>query len=230
VITASPTYVLAPNYNFYDQTSAEDIFVSLMTTTDNSRTGSGGWGSYFRPASSGGRGDAPFSTSLVQAFFAEPGDRRLGLSDSAVAADGVRRRFTLKYPDARTNADDAPLIRVTEMYLNRAEALAERDGINQTSIDLINALRRRAGLPEFTLATFTTKQAFVDAILNERRKELAFEGHRRMDLLRKNKPLRTTGPTASISAPCTGQKTILPIPQRELDINPSLKGQQNPGY
>ena len=230
VITATPTYVLAPNYNFYDQTTAEDIFVSVMTTTDNSRTGTGGWGSFHRPASAGGRGDAPFSTSLIMAYMEEPGDKRLNLSDSAVAADQVRRRFTLKYFDARTNADDAPLIRVTEMYLNRAEALAEKDGINQTSIDLINALRKRAGLAEWTLVTFVTKQDFINAILNERRKELAFEGHRRMDLLRKGKSLRTTGPTAAISAPCTGQKVILPIPQREIDINSSLKGQQNPGY
>ena len=230
VLTATPTYVLAANYSFYDQLSTEDIFVSIMTTTDNSRTGAGGWGSYHRPASSGGRGDAPFSTSLIQAYLAEPGDKRLNLSDSAVAADGVRRRFTLKYFDARTNGDDAPLIRVSEMYLNRAEALAEINGINQTSIDLINALRKRAGLENWSLLTFLTQQEFIDAILNERRKELAFEGHRRMDLLRKGKSLRTTGATAAISAPCTGQKVILPIPQRELDINPSLKGQQNPGY
>jgi hypothetical protein len=54
-----------------------------------------------------------------------------------------------------------------------------------------------------------------------------------MDLLRKGLPLRTSGPTAAISKPCDPQnspKVILPIPQREIDINPSLKGQQNPGY
>jgi hypothetical protein len=230
VITATPTYALAPNYTFYDQLTAEDVFVSIMTTTDNSRTGSGGWAGYYRPASSGGRGDAPFSTDLIQAYLQEPGDKRLLLSDSVTAADGVKRRFTLKYADAINNTNDAPLIRVTEMYLNRAEALAELNGINQISIDLINPLRTRAGLPTWTMTTFTTKQAFIDAILNERRKELAFEGHRRMDLLRKGRSLRTTGPTANISAPCTGEKVILPIPQREIDINPSLKGQQNPGY
>ncbi|MEJ7912993.1 MAG: RagB/SusD family nutrient uptake outer membrane protein, partial [Chitinophagaceae bacterium] len=231
VITATPMYTLAGNYAFYDGNTSEDIFTIQMTTTDNSRTGAGGLASYHRPAAQGGRGDAPFSTSLVQAYLEEAGDRRLStLSDSAVASDGPRRRFTLKYVDARTNADNAPVLRVTEMYLNRAEALAERDGINQTSIDLINALRRRAGLTDWTLLTFTTKPAFIDAILNERRKELAFEGHRRMDLLRKGKPLRTSGVGATISKPCVDPKVILPIPQREIDINPGLKGQQNPGY
>ncbi len=233
VITATPTYTLAANYAFYDANSAEDVFTIEMTTTDNSRTGAGGLASYHRPASAGGRGDAPFSTSLVQAYLQEPGDKRLAISDSAVASDGPRRRFTLKYFDARTNADNTPVIRVTEMYLNRAEALAEKDGLNQESIDLINALRRRAGLADWTLITFTTKQALIDGILNERRKELAFEGHRRMDLLRKGLPLRSSGPAAGISTPCdptNSPKVILPIPQREIDINPALKGQQNPGY
>ena len=93
-------------------------------------------------------------------------------------------------------------------------------------------MRRRAGLTDWTLLTFTTKQALVAGILNERRKELAFEGHRRMDLLRKGLPLRTSGPTAGISKPCdaASPKIILPIPQSEIDINPALKGQQNPGY
>jgi hypothetical protein len=230
VITAAPTYVLASDYAFYDANTAEDVFTIQMTTTDNSRTGSGGLASYHRPAAQGGRGDAPFSTELVQAYLQEPGDRRLALSDSAIASDGPRRRFTLKYFDAKTNADNTPIIRVTEMYLNRAEALAEVNGVNQVSLDLMNALRKRAGLPEWTLLTFLTKEAFVAAILNERRKELAFEGHRRMDLLRRGQPLRSTGATAAISRPCVDPKVILPIPQREIDINPGLKGQQNPGY
>ena len=233
VITATPTYALAPNYQFYDALSAEDIFVSIMTVTDNSRTGTGGWASFHRPAAAGGRGDAPFSASLLAAYNEEAGDRRLSqLSDMGVAADGISRRFTTKFPDAVNNKDDAPLIRVTEMYLNRAEALAELNGVNQVSIDLMNALRTRAGLPNWTLATFATKQAFINAILNERRKELAFEGHRRMDLLRRGLALRT-GTAAATSRPCdptNSPKVLLPIPQREIDINPALKGQQNPGY
>lgn len=229
VITATPTYVLASNYSFYDGNTAEDVFSIQMTTTDNSRTGAGGWASYHRPAASGGRGDAAFTTNLQNAFSAEVGDKRFLVSDLGKAADGITRRFTLKYPDAVNNTDNSPVIRVTEMYLNRAEALAERDGINQTSIGLMNALRKRAGLLTWTLATFATKQDLVNAILNERRKELAFEGHRRMDLLRKGMALRSSGPTAAISKP-GDNKVILPIPQREIDINPSLKNQQNPGY
>ncbi|MBS4065910.1 MAG: RagB/SusD family nutrient uptake outer membrane protein [Chitinophagaceae bacterium] len=229
IITASPTYVLASNYAFYDGNTAEDVFSIQMTTTDNSRTGAGGWASYHRPAANGGRGDCPYTANLEAAFQAEPGDLRYNQSAVGVAADGISRRFTLKFPDAVNNTDNSPVIRVTEMYLNRAEALAELNGINQTSIDLMNVLRTRAGLPAWNLLTFSTASQFIDAILNERRKELCFEGHRRMDLLRKGKPLRATGPLALQSRP-GDNKVILPIPQREIDINPSLKSQQNPGY
>ena len=230
VISSTPTYALAANYAFYSGNTAEDVFTIEMSTTDNSRTGAGGLSSYHRPVVSGGRGDAPFSTSLVNAFLQEPGDLRLNLSDSAAASDGPKRRFTLKYPDAKTNSNSTPMIRVTEMYLNQAEALAQINGINQTSLDLVNALRKRAGLTTWTLVTFLTNQDFINAILNERRKELAFEGHRRMDLLRNGMALRSSGPAASISRPCLDPKVILPIPQREIDINPGMAGQQNAGY
>lgn len=229
VISNTAVYDLAPNYDFYDGNTAEDIFSVQMSATDNSRTGSGGWSSYYMPTNLNGRGDCPFSESLIAAFALEAADKRFNKSILGTGADGLQHRFSTKFPDASTYADNAPMIRVTEMYLNRAEALAQRDGINQTSINLINDLRVRAGLLPWTLATFATKQAFIDGILNERRKELCFEGHRRMDLLRNGKALRTTGPTAPISKP-GDDKIIFPIPQREVDINVGLKDQQNKGY
>lgn len=227
VINISTNYSLSGSYNF-GRNTAEDIFSIQMTATDNSRTGAGGWASYYRPAALGGRGDCPMTADLINAFQQEPGDKRFALNDLGVASDGNTKRFTLKYPDAVNNTDNSPLIRLAEMYLNRAEALAQKDGINQTSVDLINALRRRAGLSDLLLINFLTQQSLVDAILNERRKELCFEGHRRMDLLRNGKSLRT-GSLAAAAAPGAA-RTIMPIPQREIDNNSGLKGQQNPGY
>lgn len=227
-VLASPLYVLAANYAFYDANSPEDVFSIQNSATDNGSTGAGGWASYYQPAAKGGRGDAPFSTSLLAAYNEEPGDKRFtSLNAPGRASDGVTRPFTLKFPDAINDTDNSPIIRTTEVVLNLAEAIAEQKGINMESIDLINRLRTRAGLPSWTLVTFLTKAAFIDGILNERRKELAFEGHRRMDLLRKGKPLRTTGPEAS-KAVYGGSFTILPIPFREIDQNKALV--QNPGY
>jgi starch-binding outer membrane protein, SusD/RagB family len=217
-------YALANNYSFYNGLTSEDVFTVIMTAIDNSRTGSGGWASFYSPAEAGARGDAPFSDDLIKVYQEEPGDKRFALSRRG--ANG--RLYTTKFSDAVNNSDNAPIMRITEMYLTAAEALAEVNGVNQTSINLMNQLRTRAGLPEWTLTTFTTKEAFINAILKERRKELAFEGHRRMDLLRKGRPLRPAGDVNAAQAAAGQPKTILPIPQREVDLNSKLS--QNKGY
>jgi starch-binding outer membrane protein, SusD/RagB family len=228
VIDNKSTYSPATNLSFYSQQTSEDVFVIINSATDNGRTGSGGWASYHRPASQGGRGDCPFTASLASAFTSEPGDKRYTeLSDTVAAADGARRRMTRKFPDAITNADEAPLMRISELMLTRAEALAEASGITQEAIDLVNPLRIRAGLAAWTTTTFASKDAFIAGIIAERRKELCFEGHRRADLLRRKQPLRASGPQAALAA-YGAARTILPIPQREIDLNKSLV--QNAGY
>lgn len=228
-VLASPSYQLASDYSFYNANSSEDVFTIQNSAIDNGRTGSGGLASYYRPAAEGGRGDAPFSTDLVQAYGSS--DRRLtALSSQGVGADGATHVFTTKYPDAVNNSDNAPVIRVTEVVLTLAEAIAQQANTvvgAQEAINLINQLRVRAGLPVYTVASFVTVDQLINAILVERRKELAFEGFRRMDLLRYEMPLRTSGENTG-RAVFGGNYTILPIPQRELDINPSLE--PNPGY
>jgi hypothetical protein len=135
--------------------------------------------------------------------------------------------MTTKFPDAATNTDNSPIMRTSEIYLTRAEALAETNGVNQESINLVNPIRARAGLPAWNVGDFSSGSELVTAILDERRKELCFEGHRRMDMLRKGQNLRSSGENFELAA--FGQpKTILPIPQREIDLNPNLE--QNTGY
>lgn len=218
---ATNQYERASDYSFYSKDTEEDVFTIQNSAVDNGRTGSGGWAAYFTPTQAGGRGDAPFSASLIAAYEAEPGDRRYALKQTGTAADGLSRVFTTKFPDAVSNSDDSPVIRTTEVYLNLAEALARQTPASSEAITILNELRNRAGLAPKLV--FLTPQALVDAILLERRKELAFEGFRRMDLLRNRQPLGA-GAAAAFGA----DKTILPIPQRELDNNPSL--QPNPGY
>ena len=141
---------------------------------------------------------------------------------TGTAADGLSKTFTTKFPDAVTNADNSPVIRITEVYLTLAEALAQSSATpSAEAITIVNYFRNRAGLlPVAPL----TKQATIDAVLLERRKELAFEGFRRMDMLRYKQNLRPGVAAAAFGA----NKTILPIPQRELDQNPSLV--PNPGF
>ncbi|TWW01923.1 RagB/SusD family nutrient uptake outer membrane protein [Chitinophaga pinensis] len=225
-VLESPYYKLAGDYSFYDGNTMEDVF-SIQNTDTDPPGGGLGWAYYYRPtASTSASGACPFTASLITAFSEEANDKRFLASDEGNAGNNEKRRFTLKFPNIGTFKDNAPLIRVTEMYLNRAEALVSQNGINQESIELMNALRRRAGLTEWDINTFATTDAFITAILNERRKELCFEGHRRMDILRRGLALRDNDPEKKAGA----DKVILPVPQREIDVSPALKGQQNPGY
>jgi starch-binding outer membrane protein, SusD/RagB family len=220
-------YNLAADYKFYDQNGVEDVFSVQMTATDNSRTGSGGWDSYYGPSAKGGRGDCPFSADLI-ASFDTLNDKRYSTLTQIASVSGVRRIYTTKFNDPVNNTSNAPVMRTTEVLLNKAEALVKSTNtVNTDAITIVNRLRTRAGLTAWTAADFTSAQSLIDAILVERRKELCFEGHRRMDLLRNGKPLRTTGVEAPISKP-GDPRVVLPIPQREIDLGSSLP--QNPGY
>lgn len=215
-------YTLASDYSFFNANSSEDVFTIQNSAIDNGRTGSGGWASYYQPAPSG-RGDAPFSQNLIAAFEAEPGDRRFDLKIVGQTS-GIDYFFNSKFPDAVNNSDNSPVIRTTEVYLNLAEALAHLSTAPDTeALGIVNQLRQRAGL---AAKTVTSQQELINAILLERRKELAFEGHRRMDMLRNQLDLRAGNSVAAFG----GTRTILPIPQREIDNNPGLQGQQNPSY
>ena len=215
-------YALASDYSFYDKNTPEDVFTIQNSATDNGATGSGGWASFYSPTAVGGRGDAPFSASLTTAFTAESNDKRYALKRNGTAADNLTRTFTTKFPDPVSNGDNSPVIRITEVYLTLAEALAQQSPTpNVEAINIVNTLRNRAGLGSIFPVT---KQALINAVLLERRKELAFEGFRRMDMLRYKQDLRAGNPLAAFG----GQKTILPIPQRELDNNKNL--QPNPGF
>ena len=84
-----------------------------------------------------------------------------------------------------------PVIRLTELYLNYAEAANEAYGPNvpapgatMTAVDAINVVRARIGMPP-VLSRFTTdKDTFRPRIKNERTIELAFEGHYFYDIRR----------------------------------------------
>ena len=110
------------------------------------------------------------------------------------------------------------ILRITEMYLIRAEAnLQAGTSVGDTPLNDINMLRSRAGLADLGSVD-------LDAILNERRKELCFEGHRRMDLLRNNRNLRPGGGPESAPG---ANKVIFPIVEDEFTNNPNIT--QNPG-
>jgi tetratricopeptide (TPR) repeat protein len=120
-------------------------------------------------------------------------------------------RYTLKHLD---RFGDVPVIRLAEMYLTRAEAnFRQGTTVGATPLFDVNLIRKRAGLADLTAVT-------LNAILNERAAELALEGN---NLFESQRLRRNIGTTAWNSP-----KLIMPIPQREMDVNKQLV--QNPGY
>ncbi len=133
------------------------------------------------------------------------------------------------------NVDDVKVIRGAEVILSRAESNARLNKNVEALADL-NALRaqRYAGF----VAGTETGQALLDAILLQRRLELAFEGHRFFDLKRLNLPVirSTAGDKSDGTGVNNAMKTLpagdprfqLPLPQQEVNANPNIV--QNPGY
>ncbi len=109
---------------------------------------------------------------------------------------------------------DVPVIRLSELYLTRAEANQRNNtSVGASPLSDVNAIRTRAGLPALSAVTLAD-------ILKERRLELAFEGQ----FLPDAKRTQTAVGTLAWNSP----KLILPIPQREIDVNKQLV--QNEGY
>ena len=134
------------------------------------------------------------------------------------------------YVTAGENVADNKIFRTAEMYLIRAEAKAETNDLAGAAAD-INALRT-ARITGYINETFISKDAAITAIMQERFKELAFEGHRFWDLRRRGlavdrlpadapSPIGTTLPAGNF-------RFLLPIPNTEIQANALMK--QNPGY
>jgi starch-binding outer membrane protein, SusD/RagB family len=144
----------------------------------------------------------------------EPSDARFQFNLHNI--DG-EKYFISKYNDAVTLSDNIMVLRLAEMYIIRAEAALH--GANYpgegSALDDINIIRQRAGVTPLTSIT-------LDDILNERRLEFAFEGHRWFDLKR-------TGRAMEFMPFVRSEENLTwPIPQSEIDLNPNLV--QNPGY
>jgi hypothetical protein len=127
---------------------------------------------------------------------------------------------------------DYPMFRLADAYLIYAEAaLRGGGGSTAQALTYVNAIRQRAyGNAN---GNITSAQLTLDFILDERSRELLWEGHRRTDLVRFG---RFTGGTylwawkgGSAAGVSTGAHlNLYPLPANEIIANPNLT--QNPGY
>lgn len=92
------------------------------------------------------------------------------------------------FQNGHTALSSPVYIRWAEVILNRAEANAKL-GNDQLAIDDVNVIRNRAGIPEWKLGSLGKYESVLDVVLDERRLELCFEGHRAIDVYRNGKDL-----------------------------------------
>jgi len=133
------------------------------------------------------------------------------------------------WPDPNANGrwtgNDIPEVRYADILLSRAEALNEIEGPNQESINLINAVRSRAGVEQLSLSELSSTSELRVHLLKERGWEFYHEAKRREDMIRHGVLISNAQERGKNAQPF---HNLFPIPQSEINTNPNME--QNPGY
>jgi len=247
-LTASPD---GPFTTAGNKGNSESIF-SIDNSTGDTPGVNGALPSMYAP---NGRFLVAISPIIYNATFWPANDTRRTLLTAKGAGTGFF--YTTKYKDVATLTDNTPLVRYAEVLLNLSEALARTSPLSVRALDLLNALRGRATEP-YTLASMANNDAFIQAIVNERRIEFLAEGRRWADIHRlavegkyayKGIPQKVGPKTAVTTAdynaasgvvrpailgvpaiPYDNFKFVWPFPSTEVSSNPVLAAQQNPGW
>ncbi len=204
----------SPRDAFYNYTTNESIFSVAFNANDNPNTNNA-IGQHYGPDRRADITVAPYAAST--ALLAT--DKRRTTLFTVRGAN----TFTAKF----YSVDNwVPIIRYPEVLLTRAEALAQTSATpSAEAITLLNQVRSRS-TTAIAATALTTKESLINAILEERRLELAFEGFRLYDLLRYKRDIPAHGTVPRI--PFNDPRVIFPIPDRDVRLNPLLV--QNPGY
>lgn len=129
---------------------------------------------------------------------------------------------------------DIKVLRAAEVVLNKAEA-QYRIGLESEALETLNMLRDKRYT---SYVGGETGADILEAILFNRRVELAFEGHRFFDIKRQGEAINrsntgdlsdcTGTPPQDLVLPANDFRFLFPIPQAEINANPNIV--QNPGY
>ncbi|TKG92931.1 RagB/SusD family nutrient uptake outer membrane protein [Puteibacter caeruleilacunae] len=155
----------------------------------------------------------------------------MGLDESEYKYHYITKMMNLVDPKNNTGSNTI-VYRLADAYLMYAEAENELNGPTTDAYAKINAVRSRAFDNPDKLLSGLTKESFRQAIMDERKWELACEFHRRWDLIRWGKleeaveSMATTNPWGAENI--KPHHVRLPIPPSEIVLNPALV--QNPGY
>lgn len=237
------SYSLLPNYADLfkpaNKNSKESIF-EVQYKKGNIGEGSP-YANAYAPVNSGnaviafgGNGNNIPTVDLEKSYEAGDPRKTVSMATSYTNASGskVDAFYIKKYADPPIVSGDSEdnwyVLRYADVLLMYAEVLNET-GKTADALPYLNQVRKRAGLSDKAL---TTPAELRLAIEQERRVELAFEGHRWFDLVRTGRALpilQAKAAAIGIKTALTEANLVFPIPQSQIDINPT-KIKQNPGY
>jgi hypothetical protein len=188
-------------------------------------------------------GFSPFIYQTWGANVMIGGTRFISYNTDGSNSGYIFRKFVRNYEGlGRSEGDYAyPVMRLADVFLMFAEASNEVNGPQADAVAVVNQVRRRGNLPPLAPSKFSSRQAFFDAIEQERIIELVAEGHRGFDLRRWRAIERVWGPPGGIgvwrqdtrganqeryylnTVDLTYQQNyIFRIPPGERDRNPNL--------
>jgi starch-binding outer membrane protein, SusD/RagB family len=171
-----------------------------------------------------------YVNSTFVSLFSATDVRNLFLPATAQSASRPWKKWvTIKFQDNATQSGDYVEMRSSEMYLIEAEGLAQTNQLEPAK-DALYVLQKQRD-PNAVRSTAATKDALINEILVERRKELYGEiGVEYFDLKRYQRPLVRDGVQWSlITVPANDNRWRWQIPQTEMDANKALtSADQNP--
>jgi hypothetical protein len=253
-LAAAEVVITSGKYSLYSNTAwvgswatpfgAESIFeLAIYPAEADLTTGSLGYYLLRLGKITGASGYFMASDYWITRMSQDPTDIRWGIMDYDESSP-TRFGSCLKYvggtamlgDKASRSAVNVKVIRLSEMYLLAAEAalsLPTPDRVKAATY--LNEIRKRA--PALAPADETT--VTVDMIMDEKSKEFFAEGHRFFDMIRLNKTIEFNDEFITPAVIITHRektidrtfyKILLPISQTEMDANPPIASQQNPGY
>lgn len=200
--------------------SSESLFELAFTTSSTF-----GLGAFYFPDADEVSAEAVPTYDLMRLY--EPKDIRINMFRILSSSGNV---YTKKYPgsDGQVGLDNIKVIRLSEVYLNRAEAYANMGQLDAARAD-VNAIRNRAGLTD--VSTSLMQDELLEEIYLERRRELAFEGHRFWDISRHHRDVERSFVSSDLSyakIAYPSDQYVFPIPKEEVQANANMI--QNEGY
>jgi len=207
----NPKFALVKPYNAFFTApfqSTESVLELAFSPNDRNTF----WNLWY-PSSAGGQ----YTVKPSEALVSKLNDPLVGGSRKSLIAGTGNAVYGVLYNTAGTSTDPAYLIRISELYLIRAEARAHLGKLTEAATDL-NTIRLRAEVPP---TQASTQAALLLAIEAENAVEFAFEAHRWFDLTR-------TGRAEAVLGLSNRNFWLFPLPLSDVQSDPDLT--QNPGY